>query len=90
MRWGVMIAAVPLAVLVASGVAGCKDPRNAAGECLVGGATSNHDKVVACSKPHDGKIIASVAHNSDCPQGTDWSYTAKDLKVMCVHNEQKS
>ncbi|MGV9839266.1 hypothetical protein ACWDUL_34395 [Nocardia niigatensis] len=33
---------------------------------------------------------ASVDHRSDCPQGTDWSYTAKDLKVNCVHNEKSS
>ncbi|MEC3920168.1 hypothetical protein [Nocardia sp. CDC160] len=88
MRWGVLIAAVPLAILVAGTATGCKDPRNAEGQCLVGGPTSNHDKVVSCSKPHDGKIVASVSHESDCPQGTDWSYTAKDLKIMCVHNEQ--
>ncbi|MFF0635925.1 hypothetical protein ACFYTS_25860 [Nocardia sp. NPDC004151] len=88
MRWAVMIAAVPLAVLAVSATAGCTDPRTAVGECIVGGSTGNHDTVVACSTRHDGKIIASVAHGSDCPQGTDWSYTAEDLKVQCVHNEK--
>ncbi|MFE3059763.1 hypothetical protein [Nocardia sp. NPDC059239] len=90
MRWGVMIAAVPMAVLVAGGTAGCKDPRNAAGDCVVGTSPDSHVKPAPCSGRHDGKIIASVNHRSDCPQGTDWSYTAKDLKVMCVHNEQSS
>ncbi|BAW05598.1 conserved hypothetical protein [Nocardia seriolae] len=83
-----MIAAVPLVLLVAGTTAGCKDPRNPSGECIVGSATTNHDKLVSCSKPHDGKIVASVNHESECPQGTDWSYAAKDLKVMCVHNEK--
>ncbi|MGW4243157.1 hypothetical protein [Nocardia sp. NPDC004722] len=88
MRWGVMIAAVPLVLLVAGTTAGCKDPRNADGQCIVGGETTNHDKVVSCSKPHDGKIVASVSDKSACPSGTDWSYTARDLKVECVHNEK--
>ncbi|GAB2557938.1 hypothetical protein [Nocardia heshunensis] len=88
MRWGVMIAAVPLVLLVAGTTAGCKDPRTADGRCIVGGATTNHDKVVDCSKQHDGKIVASVNHESDCPQGTDWSFTSRDLKVQCVHNEK--
>ncbi|AYF75518.1 hypothetical protein D7D52_18535 [Nocardia yunnanensis] len=88
MRWGVMMAAVPLAMLVAGTTAGCKDPRDAEGQCLLGGETTSHDKVVSCSKPHDGKIVASVSRASDCPAGTDWSYTARDQKVQCVHNEK--
>lgn len=85
-----MIAVVPLVVLIAGGVAGCKDPRNTAGGCVVGTSPDSQVKPADCSKPHDGRIVASVDHRSDCPQGTDWSYTAKDLKVNCVHNEKSS
>ncbi|MVU82260.1 hypothetical protein GPX89_34115 [Nocardia sp. ET3-3] len=87
MRWGVMVAVVPLAMLVAGTTAGCKDPRNADGQCVTGDAPNSAGKVVECSKPHAGKIAASVDHASDCPQGTDWSFTSRDLKVQCVHNQ---
>jgi hypothetical protein len=100
LRWAIVGALVPLvavAVVVGSAASGAStnEPSTTvplpapslAGRCMTidesGGEITG--KLVSCDLPHQGRVLAEVGSERDCPDATEWLFDkSSGLGVICV------
>ena len=48
----------------------------------------NNGKIVTCTLPHEGRIIAEAVTDQGCPEETDWYFDKSSGKgVICVKKD---